>query len=431
MEQLPHGEVTDQGGRLSAAVDGYLAGLGELSRAADADVLAELRELEALRRRLAVADHALIAELDRRGLAGRLVMPSTSAVLQGLLRLSPHEAKQRVQAARACGPRTSLTGEALPALLPRLAAAQAAGQVSPEHGRVILHTLAQLPGTVSTDEHALAEQHLVDAAATLRPREVGLLGQRILAHLHPDGMLAADVEQQRRRGFTLLADTDGSYRVTGRLTPACGALLQACLTPRSAPRPTDDAGPDPRNHGQRMHDALQELAGVAVRRNELSESGAPAQVIITLTADQLATRQGLAQTSFGQPLPVGEALRLADEASLHLLLRDQRGQILDHGRVRRIATRAQTLALIARDQGCSFPGCDQPPEHCQRHHIKAWADGGRTDLDNLTLVCGYHHREFDRAGWTCQMTDGQPHWIPPAWIDPTRTPRRNHRITRQ
>jgi hypothetical protein len=91
---------------LSAAVDSFLteAADGALGRASDADLLAEVRELEALRRRLATADHALVTELDRRGLAGVLAMPSTSALLQGLLRLSPHEAKRRVETARACGP---------------------------------------------------------------------------------------------------------------------------------------------------------------------------------------------------------------------------------------------------------------------------------------------------------------------------------------
>jgi hypothetical protein len=180
-----------------------------------------------------------------------------------------------------------------------------------------------------------------------------------------------------------------------------------------------------------MHDALEDLAGVAVRRNELTDSGVPAQVIITIMADQLSTRQGLAETSFGQLLPVQNALRMADEAALHVLLTDAAGAVLNHGRTKRIATRSQTVALIARDKGCSFPGCDRPPEWCQRHHIIAWADGGATDLQNLTLVCGYHHREFERGGWTCRMVDGQPHWIPPAWIDPTRTPRRNHRISRR
>jgi Domain of unknown function (DUF222)/HNH endonuclease len=422
MEQLHGGEITPGLAGASAAVCDYLKSVadGELGRVSAADLLAELRALEVLRRRLAVVDHALVAQLDQRGLAGRLVMPSTSALLQGVLRLSPSEAKQRVAAGRACGPRAALTGAVLEPVLPLLAAAQAHGSVSAEHTRVILATADQFPAAVAVQDRALAERQLVEAAGTLRPREVGVLGQRILAYLYPDGALAADAEQQRHRAFGLHPNPDGSYTATGRLTPACGAQLLACLTPRSAPLPSDDAGPDPRNHGQRMHDALHDLAGIAVRRTELTDSGAPAQVIIALTADQFTSRQGLAETSFGHPLSVDQALKLADEAAIHLLTRDATGAILNHGRTKRIATRAQTLALTARDKGCTFPGCDRPPEHCQRHHITAWADGGTTDLDNLTLVCGHHHREFAQAGWSCQLSDGLPAWIPPAWIDPTR-----------
>ena len=432
MEELCGGAATAGLATLSLAAQEYVASVavGELSRVSDSDLSAELRDLETLRRRFAVVDHALIGELDRRGLAGRMVVGTTAALLQGLLRLSPGEAKDRVTAARACGIRTSITGDPLPPERPALAAAQADGTVSAEHTRVVLGALGHLPAAVSYEDEQLAEKHLVEAATTLRPREVAAVGRRILAHLDPDGSLASEAEQHRHRGFTLHPEADGSYSAHGRLTATCGALLLASLTPRSAPRPSGDSGPDPRNHAQRLHDALEELAGVVVRRNELPDSGAPAQVIITMTAEQLATRQGLAETSSGHPLTVTAALALADEAALNLLMTDASGAVLSLGRTRRIATRSQTLALIARDGGCTFPGCDKPPEWCQRHHIVSWADGGRTDLDNLTLVCGYHHREFDRAGWSCRMTDGRPHWIPPAWIDPTRTPRSNIRASR-
>jgi hypothetical protein len=180
-----------------------------------------------------------------------------------------------------------------------------------------------------------------------------------------------------------------------------------------------------------MHDALHELAGLAVRRNELAESGAPAQVIVTIPVEQLASRDGLVATSFGQLLTVDAALRLADEASLTFLLQNAKGAILAEGRSRRTATRAQTLALIARDRGCSFPDCDKPPEWTQRHHVVAWAAGGATDLDNLTLLCGPHHRGFEAAGWRCVMQDRLPCWIPPPWIDPEQKPRQNHRIRRR
>ncbi len=31
-----------------------------------------------------------------------------------------------------------------------------------------------------------------------------------------------------------------------------------------------------------------------------------------------------------------------------------------------------------------------------------WADGGPTDLDNLILLCGYHHRFLHEHGWTIE-----------------------------
>ncbi|MDQ1740775.1 MAG: hypothetical protein QOE53_2427 [Pseudonocardiales bacterium] len=272
---------------------------------------------------------------------------------------------------------------------------------------MIAATLEELPSSVGPADVSAAEQHLVTAATHLPPRQLGVLGQRILAQLNPDGVLGSDEQHARRRSFALIPEADGSYRAAGRLTPTCGALLQSWLTPRSAPRPatgpaaevhSDDAGQRPaevadsRSHGQRMHDALEELAGLAVRRTELLDSGAPAQVMISMTVDQLESREGWAETSFGQLITVSQALKLADEAAISLLLRDVRGVVLRHGRTKRIATRGQTLALIARDRGCTFPECDKPPEWCQRHHIVAWADGGNTDLDNLAsrynIPCG-------------------------------------------
>jgi hypothetical protein len=163
---------------LAAAVDcllGEVAG-GGFGRLSDADVLAEVRELEVLRRRLASADHALVAELDRRSLAGVLAMPSTSALLQGLLRLSPGEAGRRVDTARACGPRQALTGEPLEPQLPAVAAAQAEGAVSGEHAHVIVKTLHAFPPELTAAELTDAEHTLVALARQTRPGEVAKAG---------------------------------------------------------------------------------------------------------------------------------------------------------------------------------------------------------------------------------------------------------------
>ena len=124
----------------------------------------------------------------------------------------------------------------------------------------------------------------------------------------------------------------------------------------------------------------------------------------------------------GTLLPVGDALRVCDQTPLYVLIENSKGVPLYLGRTARIATPGQTIALAARDRGCSFPGCDRPPSHCQRHHILDWLHDGPTDIDNLTLLCGYHHREHAKRGWECVMVNGLPHWRPPAWLDPTEPP---------
>jgi hypothetical protein len=138
-----------------------------------------------------------------------------------------------------------------------------------------------------------------------------------------------------------------------------------------------------------------------------------------------ARSHGLAETSYGQLLPVGTALGLCREASLAFIVQDSHGAVLNYRRTRRLASPAQTRALYARDKHCTFPGCDTPPDWCQRHHIIPWWQGGPTDLNNLTLVCGHHHREFQTIGWHCQIRDGLPYWLPPPWIDPQQKPQHN------
>lgn len=69
------------------------------------------------------------------------------------------------------------------------------------------------------------------------------------------------------------------------------------------------------------------------------------------------------------------------------------------------------------------------PEWCERHHVVAWQEGGATDLDNLTLLCRYHHHQFARRGWDCRINpDGLPVWVPPKWIDRQRRPIMHPRI---
>jgi HNH endonuclease len=57
-------------------------------------------------------------------------------------------------------------------------------------------------------------------------------------------------------------------------------------------------------------------------------------------------------------------------------------------------------AVAVRDRHCSFAGCDQPPMACQVHHVIPRSEGGATKLDNLVLLCSFHHLiVLHRWGW--------------------------------
>ncbi len=92
------------------------------------------------------------------------------------------------------------------------------------------------------------------------------------------------------------------------------------------------------------------------------------------------------------------ARRLACDAGLLVVKEDGAGNVLDIGRKSRIIPAAMSRALQIRDGGCQFPGCCES-RYVEGHHIKHWADGGETKLDNLVTLCRYHHRELHRGAF--------------------------------
>jgi len=415
---------------LSAAVDGLAA--VSLSRLAEDELLVVLREVERARRRLEAWDARLIAELEERNLPGKYVMRSTGTLLAGLLNLSPREAAQRVRHARYLGPRVTVTGERLEPLLPATARARSVGSMTGQHVSVIIRAIDKLPTTLPVTQVNEAESFLVEQAQQFDATVLSRIAQRLLDTLDPDGTLADDTWQQRHRFLSLASAGDGMHRLTAVLDGETAALAQAVLHSLAAPKPSDDGDRDERSAGQRMHDALRSVLKLALRSGELPTAGAvPATVLISLTAEQFESRTGLAATSFGQQLTVDQALRLADEAAIAWVVHNSQGGILNYGTTKRLAGSTQTLALIARDRGCAFPGCTSPPEWTERHHVVPWRDGGSTDLDNLCLLCDFHHDRIDTGGWTVLMRDGLPWFTPPAWLDPDQTPRLNQRIQRR
>ncbi len=229
------------------------------------------------------------------------------------------------------------------------------------------------------------------------------------------------------------------WQLEGKLTNTVGAQLHAILDPLTRPRSTtvEIEGrtveiADERHYGQRLHDGLEDACGRLLQlADRPAVGGTPASVIITVQLEDLLAKAGIAQTTDGSQLSADQLLRIADQAEIWPTIIDRNGVPLALARTRRIATRGQTIALIAREGGCSFPGCDHPPQWCDRHHIIDWIDGGPTDLDNLTLLCRYHHTHFLQKGWMCRInSDRLPEWTPPRWIDPQQRPQLNTRIQR-
>lgn len=399
-----------------------------------------LQGFESLRNRLSLVDHRVISHGLATGLPEALVQPNMAQVLTSAVRISAAEAARRVRAAELVGGRLSALRVPLDPIRPTLAAAQRAGEVNTEQVAVIVGALASVdrPGFDPADIEA-GERLLSEHALTFGPRDLRMLADRVVEAMDPDGTRPNDELNSDRRHFHLRPTRDGAYVGEGRLTGTAGAKLLALLGPLAKPRtdlitlPDGQVRPrlDPRTRGQRMHDALEDVCDRLLRAGGLPESGGtPATVVVTIDLDHLVDRVGCGVTSDGMTLSTGQIIELANQADIVPVVLATSGAVLDLGRSRRIATANQTMALIARDGGCSFPGCAHPPEFCERHHIVEWINGGETKLTNLTLLCRYHHHHhFLTRGWTCEMNgDGLPEWTAPAWLDRTRTPIINARI---
>jgi len=106
--------------------------------------------------------------------------------------------------------------------------------------------------------------------------------------------------------------------------------------------------------------------------------------------------------------------RIACDCSLIKLTEDEDGEPLSIGRKTRAIPPSIRRALRFRDHGCRFPGCTNT-HFVDGHHIKHWADGGDTSLDNLVLLCRHHHRLVHEGGYACERTrDGKIEFRSPA-----------------
>ncbi len=411
------------------------------------ELLTVLARREALAWRQPVVDHAIIARLSAECSPAQLGARSLAEVLSLRLRISRREARRRIAEAEDLGPRRAITGQPLEPVLPRVADGQSAGQLGPEHVAIIRRFFDRLPRHVEFDTREAAEADLAGIGAQLPPEELRVAADRLAALIDQDGEFS-DVDRARRRGLSIgRQGVDGMSPVTGLLDPEARAALDAVLAKLAAPgmcnpeaeRPRVDGEPDAgevradtRTTAQRNHDALKTCCRGLIASGELGQhNGLPVTIIVSTTLRELESGAGHAVTAGGTLLPMSDVIRMASHAFHYLVVfEDHREVPMYLGRARRTASVGQRIALCAKYRGCSFPGCTARGYDCQVHHAECdWADGGQTDVDELTLACGPHNRLVKRGGWqTRQRRDGRTEWIPPPDLDTgqARTNRYHH-----
>ena len=426
--------------RIAEALDALMAVGGGRDAAAltTAELVAVNQAFGALRRQVDAAFAPVAAEISRQSrselggesFAKRQGFRSPVAFISTTTGASVAEAVKLVQVGEATAPRASLSGVVRPARHPHVAAAVRSGRLGVSAASAIVRLLDRIAPGVDTARLALAEGELVDLAPGMRPDELARLLARAEAHLDPDGVEPSHDDRRAERSL-VIQERDGMLLLTGRFDVETGAPIKAAVESvvtgalRRNER-ADDGDRDERSVRQMQADALADFA-----RHALGCDRAPitpsTTVVIRMNLIDLQEGTGIATIDgIDTAIPASAVRRLAADTQVIPCVLGGNSEILDWGRARRLFSPAQKLALAERDGGCI--SCGAPPAFTHGHHLRWWTrDAGPTDLGNGVLLCtGCHHR-LHSDGWEIRIdgpgASARVWLIPPAWIDPDRTPR--------
>ena len=294
----------------------------------------------------------------------------------------------------------------------RVGAAVADGRVSVPAARVVVRALEELPAEVDADLRDRAEAHLVGEAEHYTPTQLRRLGTKVLDVLAPEAyddherrlLEAAMRRAEATTRLTLHERGDGSVDLRARLPEATAARLRTYLEAFTSPRHDDARGRpgasllDPATGRRLPHDRVLGIAFCslleAVDPTRLPAHGGQAtQVVVTMPLAGLQAGTGTGLLPDGTPLTAGEVRRLACTAAIVPAVLGGASEVLDLGRTRRLFSTAQRKALALTHPRCRADGCSVPATWCEAHHDRdPWSCGGRTDLADGTLLCGWHHR---------------------------------------
>jgi hypothetical protein len=317
----------------------------------------------------------LIRQFDQDGCYVEFNCKSTAAWLNYACGIAPGAAREKVRVARA------LEG------LPRIAQAFRDGRLSYSKARAITRV-----AEAATEPHFLNVAFHSTAAQTERiVRDWRKVAQRNRAARQAHAM----------RSLDWWWDDNGMLVVKGRLPAADGALLVEALQ-SAIPAPAAAEGSDYASVSVRRADALARVASQSLAHRGSGSTADRYQVHVHVERDRTADAP-VATLEQGPVLGDTVVQRLVCDGSLVPIVADAHGEPLRVGRRRRVVHPALKRALKARDRGCRFPGCDEV-RYVDAHHIRHWANGGATALENLVLLCTRHHTFLHEGGFSVERT---------------------------
>ncbi|MEZ5144951.1 MAG: DUF222 domain-containing protein [Acidimicrobiales bacterium] len=376
----------------------------DASAASDDELCGEVRAIEAMRSVLDAAEARRLAELDRRDVTMRHHGLATDRWLARAAGLSRRTARAR-----------AATAAKLAKGFGGLIDAVDEGRISFDHAKAV----ADVANPRNHDGLVQLQHDLVDAADhTVFERWRHELSG--IAELLDDDGGHDPTGDDPRTGLTVSPILDNAVDLAGTLVGLDAAEVAATIDAvadelaRQA-RADHNRSPELAVPSRRVlrAKALVEICRRArAHRRSVSAPARPEVVLVTAASDPLAE----VTTTDGAPLADATMRRLICDADWYTVVVDSLGTPLDHGRLQRFATAAQRRALLTRDGGCVFPGCDAPWPWIQAHHLDDFDHGGRTDLVRLAAVCtSAHHNLAHTPGWHLHATDDGWCW----WTTPT------------
>ncbi len=237
--------------------------------------------------------------------------------------------------------------------------------------------------------------------------------------LRVDAGTGLQIEQHLDRLAELDTGEEAADRATSdRETPAAplprrlreADLVAGALAAAVEAAPDDISGAD--RHLVVMHTTPAELLAASAHAEQAADdpTGASAEAV---RSTAVLARDGRGRV---RAMSARTMWRLACSARLRVAV-DHDGHPVDNGRARRAPDARLRRLVHQRDRTCRFPGCGAT-RYLHAHHVVHWEDGGATDLDNLVLLCGQHHR-IVHTGWELRPA-GRGRWTFHAPAD-TRT----------